>query len=283
MDHAGRAQILQDRHRLAGALAVVGRDPDIQRLARPHDRIQRAHGFLERRVGVEAVRIEDVDIVQPQPLQRLVARGDDVFPASPFAIGPRPHQVAGLGRHDQLVPIALEIGAQDVAEHLLGPARRRAVVVGEVEMGDPQVEGRPADPALQLERPVPAEIVPQPQRHRRQHQAGAAAAAVDHLFIAVLGGLVGHGAAPLLALPCSPRLGRCQTEPNRARPPGAPGSRQTPVSSDRASRTTSRRRVVSIMPARRNTPTARLTASRLAPTWAAINPWLGAGSSIPPS
>ena len=34
---------------------------------------QRAHGLLERRVGIVAVRIEDIDIVEAHALEALVA------------------------------------------------------------------------------------------------------------------------------------------------------------------------------------------------------------------
>jgi hypothetical protein len=33
---------------------------------------ERAHGFLERRVGIGAVRIEDVDVVEAQAAEALV-------------------------------------------------------------------------------------------------------------------------------------------------------------------------------------------------------------------
>jgi hypothetical protein len=77
-------------------------------------------------------------------------------------------QVAGLRRDDQFVAVALEIGAQDLSEGFLGAARRRAVIVGEIEMGDAVIERRRHDAALGVVRRVMAEIVPQPQRDRRQ-------------------------------------------------------------------------------------------------------------------
>ena len=59
-------------------------------------------------------------------------------------------------------------------------------------MGDAEIEGLVADRPLQLVRRVVAEIVPEPERDRRQLQAGAAAAIVDHRFIAIVGGMPGH-------------------------------------------------------------------------------------------
>ena len=121
-----------------------------------------------RRVGVEAVAVEDVDVVQPHPGQRLVERGEHVLPrAAALAVGPGPHVVAGLGGDDQLVAVGREVVAQVAAEVLLGPAVRRAVVVGEVEVGDAAVEGAAQDRPLGLLGPVGAEVLPQAQRTAR--------------------------------------------------------------------------------------------------------------------
>src|SRR5690606_26803219 len=79
-----------------------------------------------------------------------------------------------------------------VAERLLRRAGRRAVIVGEVEMGDAEVEGAAADGAPGPVRRILAEIVPQPERQRRQLQAGAAAAVVAHRVVAVVGGCPAH-------------------------------------------------------------------------------------------
>ena len=124
--------------------------------------------------------IEDVDIVEPHALEALVEAGEQIFAAAPFAVRPGPHAVAGLGGDHQLVAQAVEIGAQDLAEQRLGGAGRRAVIVGEIEMRDAEVEGRAADLARGRRRLVLAEIVPEPERDRRQHQAAAAAPVVEH-------------------------------------------------------------------------------------------------------
>ncbi len=193
MDQQRCAQFEQDIHRLAGALRVIRRDPDIERLALPHDLVERAHGFFQRGIGIEAVRIEDIDVVEPHPLERLVERRDQVFARPPFAVGPGPHLVTGLGRDDQLVAVALEIGGENIAKGFLGAAEGGAVIVGEIEMGDAVVKRRAADIALGLVRRVVAEIVPQPEAHRRQLQPGIAAAIVDHALVTVFGGGVAGG------------------------------------------------------------------------------------------
>ncbi|MCY1233054.1 hypothetical protein D9M72_455720 [compost metagenome] len=185
VDEARGSEILQDGCRLAGALRIVGGDADIERPARTHDMVERAAGFFERRVRIEAMRIEDVDIVEAHALQALVAGSDHVLAAAPFAVRTGPHVIAGLGRDDQLVAQMGEIRAHDFAEGGLGRARRRAVIVGEVEMGDAEVEGGAAHVDLAVMGRVAAEIVPEPQRDRRQLQAGAADAVKLHGVVAV--------------------------------------------------------------------------------------------------
>ena len=82
--------------------------------------------------------------------------------------------------------------SQQRAEVLLGRAVRRAVVVGQVEVGDAEVEGAAHDRAAVLERPVAAEVLPEAERHRRQLQPAAAAAAVLHAVVALGRGGVRH-------------------------------------------------------------------------------------------
>ncbi len=57
-----------------------------------------------------------------------------------------------------------EVQPQDLPEVFLGGARRGAVVVGEIEVGDPEVEGPANDRAAVLEGVHPAEVVPETER-----------------------------------------------------------------------------------------------------------------------
>ena len=144
--------------------------------------------------------IEDVDVIKTHPLQALVAGGDQVLAAAPFPIGTVPHVVARLGRDDEFIPMVAKIGAEDFAERFLGAARGRAVVVGQVEMGDPEVKGGAADCLFGRMGRVMAEVVPQPKADGRELQAALAAAVVDHPLVAVTAGGIGHGVL-LLAAP----------------------------------------------------------------------------------
>ena len=193
VDQQRRAQLAQDPRRLFGARTRVGRDAGVQRLALPHRGVERAERFLERRVRIEPVRVEDVDVVEPHALQALVEAREQVLARAPLAVRARPHVVAGLGGDDQLVAVGHEVLAVQPAEVDLGRSVRRPVVVREVEVRDAEVERAAQDRALALDRPVVAEVVPEAERDRRQLEAAASAAAVRHqVVVAVVGSEVGH-------------------------------------------------------------------------------------------
>lgn len=65
MNQARRAEIVKDVDGLPGLFERIIRQADVQRLAPADDVVQRAHGFQQRRFGVRAVVVENVDIVQP--------------------------------------------------------------------------------------------------------------------------------------------------------------------------------------------------------------------------
>ena len=140
VDEQRRAQLAQDARRLAGALRAVRGDADVARLPRAHGGVEGAHRLLERRVGVGPVRVEDVDVVQAQAAERLVQAREQVLARAQVAVRARPHVPAGLGRDDELVAVGPEVLAQDAAGVDLGAAVGRAVVVGQVEVRDAQVE-----------------------------------------------------------------------------------------------------------------------------------------------
>ncbi len=192
VDQERRSQGVEDRRRLARLLRGVGRDPGVQRLPLPHGRVERAHRLLERRLRVEAVRVEDVDVVETDATEALVEAREQVLPRPPLPVGPGPHVVAGLRRDHQLVPVRREILGEEPPEVLLGRAVRRAVVVREVEMRDAEVERAADDRTARVEGPVVAEVVPEPERHGRQLQPARAAAVVAHRVVALGGRNVRH-------------------------------------------------------------------------------------------
>ena len=136
-------------------------DPDVQCLALPDSGIERAHRLLEWCLGVDPMRVEDVDVLEPQSTQALIQAGHEVLARSVIAVRSWPHVVAGLARDHQLVTVRPQVRSEDPPEVRLRRAVRRAVVVGQVEMGDPAVERAPDDGPLGRERPIVAEVLPE--------------------------------------------------------------------------------------------------------------------------
>jgi len=90
--------------------------------------------------------------------------------AAALSVGPGPHVVGRLGRQDQLVAQWCEVLAEHAAEVRLGRAVGRAVVVGDVDVGDAEVECPPQD--RPLVRRGPQLTGPQQRRSQRSAAAG---------------------------------------------------------------------------------------------------------------
>ena len=162
----------------------VGRDPDVERLSGADRVVEGRDGLLQGGVRVEAVRVEDVDVVQAHAPQRLVEGGEKVLPRpTALPVGSWPHLVAGFGGDHQLVAERGEVLVEDGPEVDLRLAVGRAVVVGQVEVRDARVEGATDDLALHPKGLVIAEVLPEAEREGRQQQARASAAAVGHATV----------------------------------------------------------------------------------------------------
>src|SRR4051812_1917042 len=89
--------------------------------------------------------------------------------------------------------MSLEVGVENFSEDLLGAPRRRPVVVGEVKMGDTEVERFQDEFATVSEIVDATEIVPKPERERGEFQSAASALAVERwLIVTGRGGSVRH-------------------------------------------------------------------------------------------
>ena len=71
-----------------------------------------------------------------------------------------------------------EVEAEEFAEVLLGGAGWRSVVVGEVEVGDAEIEGAADDGAAGFEGVDAAEVVPEAEGDERKFYAALSATAV---------------------------------------------------------------------------------------------------------
>ena len=111
--------------------------PEVTDLALGHELAHGADRLLNRRVGVDAVLVVEVDVVDTQPEQRAVAGLAHVLgPAVDGAPGRivRVTHDAELGGDDRLVAVP---GQRLADEQLVGV---RPVHVGGVEEGDPELE-----------------------------------------------------------------------------------------------------------------------------------------------
>ena len=183
MNQHRRAQLAQRADRNLRLFRRVARNADVKRLAAAHDLIERAHRLFNRRFRVGAVVVEDIHIIQIHPPQALVKAGNQVFPAAPVAVWPRPHVVARFGGNHQLVAVGFPIAQHVNAEVALRLAVGRAVVVRQIKMRDAVVKRRAQDGLLGFKRRDAAEVVPQTQRERREQKPAFAASAVGHRVV----------------------------------------------------------------------------------------------------
>ena len=188
VDQQRRAELLQRGERGFRLLRRVVGNARVKRLPRPDGGVEGAHRLLDRRLRVRAVRVEDVEVVQAGAREALVQAGEEVLARAPLAVRAVPHQVARLGRHQDLVAVRAEVGGVVPAEVRLGRAGRRAVVVGQVEVRHAEVERPAQHRALDVERLVVPEVVPQAERHGGQLQPAAPGPPVRHVRVPVFGG-----------------------------------------------------------------------------------------------
>ena len=189
VEHVGHVALVQDLGGGPKRRLVIAREAHVERLALLNRARQRTHRLLERGLGVHAVVVEDVHVVEPHALEALVERGQQVLAAAVVPVGSGPHVVASLGGDEQFVTIGAQVVTQELAHVALRLAIVRAVVVGQVEVRDAVVEGRKGDAGHLLVGRDVAEVVPHAQAHGRQLQARGAATPVVHGLVA---GLVGH-------------------------------------------------------------------------------------------
>jgi len=185
--------LFEQRRHLPGFYPRIRRDADVQRLALLHRRGKGAGGLLQRGVRIETVGVKDIDIVHTQALQALIEAGQHVLArAAALPVRTRPHVPTGFTGDDQFIAILLEVFTQQAAEVDLGTAIGRAVVVGQVEMVDPQIERGTQQRALGVDRCAVAEVVPQTQGQCGQYQATTAHAAVRDDVVTVVSCDVSH-------------------------------------------------------------------------------------------
>src|ERR1700674_3260813 len=169
-DEAGPTMPVGEIERLGELPGVHARGAEVAGLACPHHVMERFQRLLDRRRGVPAMDLVEVDVVGAEAAQRAVDGVEDVFARQPAVIRTLAHRKEDLGGDDHLV--ALGEVAERPPQHLLAGAAR--VHVGGVEEVHAHLE-RPADerPALLF----------------RQHPVAPLAAAIAHATEAETGDL----------------------------------------------------------------------------------------------
>ena len=94
-----------------------------------------------------------------------------MFSRSQLAVRSRPHGVTGLGGDDQFVTIGGEVCGQYFSEGTLGRSGGRAVIVGQIEVGDPEIEGAKHDLPGRFTRVAIAEVMPESQGYSWQEHS----------------------------------------------------------------------------------------------------------------
>src|SRR2546423_97775 len=120
--HAGRAEVAG----LAGAYHVV----------------QRLHGLLDRRLGVEPVDLIQIHVVGPEPAQRVVDGGEDVLAGQATVVRALTHHTVHLGGHYIVVTVTEQLAEQAAGDLFADPGR---VHVRGVEERDAALDGTAHD------------------------------------------------------------------------------------------------------------------------------------------
>ena len=76
VDEAGGAGSLQQGGGLTSAGRAVVRKPGVKCFAGFYRGLQGTHGFIQRGVGVGAMRIKNIHVIHPKALQALIQRGE---------------------------------------------------------------------------------------------------------------------------------------------------------------------------------------------------------------
>jgi hypothetical protein len=197
VNEAGGAEITQDCRRPARLIDPIGGDAGVERLPRTHDLVEGPHGLLEWGLGIGPVVVVDVDIVHPQTAQALIETGHQILARAPVPVRPRPHLPARLCRDHHLVAVRGQVSPYDTSQIALRRPGGRPVVVGQVKVRDPQIEGAVNQRPGGVVAVDAAKVVPQPQRQGGQLQTAAPAPVVLHVLVSRLGcPCRSHGLSP---------------------------------------------------------------------------------------
>src|ERR1700733_8645450 len=107
---------------------------DVADLAGVDEGIEGVEGLLNRREGVEAVHVVDVDVVGAEALEAGVALLENVLARGARVIGPLAHWEKRLRRDEPSIAFALERLAEDLLGQTIG------IAIGDVEKVDAGID-----------------------------------------------------------------------------------------------------------------------------------------------
>ena len=107
---------------------------DVADLARFHQRIERLHGFLKRRLTVPLMHLIEIDGLDAEAAQARLASRDQVLPRQALIVRAWTHGKARLGRHQQPVTSPF----QGLPENFFGASLR--IDIGRIHDIDPGIE-----------------------------------------------------------------------------------------------------------------------------------------------
>ena len=119
-DVAREVVAIRHRQRLHQMPAGEVGAADVADLAGPHEIVQRGEGLLDWGQGIEAVQLEEIDMIGLQPLKGGVARIDEMPAGGADIVRPRAGAERRLGRDQHAVAPSLDCLAQDLLGGAVG-------------------------------------------------------------------------------------------------------------------------------------------------------------------
>ena len=139
--HERAFEVFENAACLFEIFAVIVGHSRIESLSAANRLRKRAHRLFERSLGIEAVVIENINIFKPHAFEALIKTREKIFAASvPASVGSRPHLIARLRADYHFIAVCPHLVGKNFAEILFRAARRRAVIICQVEMRDAVVE-----------------------------------------------------------------------------------------------------------------------------------------------
>ena len=190
VNYQGKPYFLRNLHSLLHAFSVIVGDSRINRLTGLHNLKQGQHSLHQRGIRIHTMVIENIHVIQLHPFQGGVTACEQILSGTAISIGTLPHIIACLSANQKLFPIRAKISLVQNTEISLRLSIGGTVIVGQIKMGNAQVEGLPKNILHLLLRIPFSEVMPKPQRNRRKIQTGFPRLSIFHAIITIFIGYI---------------------------------------------------------------------------------------------